>query len=286
MKKMKSVRRFLKKAFSSVTILVIPHDHIQTLNLKVPVAILVSTLLLAVVGGIFLVNFAVSGIRYRSQHDAMAAKVDYYNDQFSKWNSTVQTLQSAGKEFQHLFSLESKEDVLEKVDTDFAGSLELPDLINELEKTRQNVEGIKEYLRVERDIFAATPRGYPVPGRLTSSYGKRQDPLGAGIRFHSGIDLACDKGTPIKATADGIVSHSGWTAGSGQVVVLEHGLGFSTIYAHNSKNAVKVGQTVRKGDIIGYVGSTGRATGPHLHYEIWKEGKNVNPHTFLSGKGT
>jgi murein DD-endopeptidase MepM/ murein hydrolase activator NlpD len=280
----KNARRFLKKAFSSVTIMVIPHDHVRTLNLKLPVALLVSTILLAVVGGAYLVNLTVTGIRYRAQHRAMEAKVDYYSDQFSKWNATVQSLQLAGQEFRQLFSLGSKEEVLEEVDVDFAGSLELPDLINDLEKTRQNVDVIKDYLRVQKDIFVATPRGYPVPGRLTSSYGRRRDPLDGGVRFHSGVDLACDKGTPIRATADGIVSHSGNTVVSGQVVVLEHGFGFSTIYAHNSKNTVKVGQRVRKGDIIGYVGSTGRSTGPHLHYEIWKDGKRVNPHDYLSDK--
>ena len=283
---MRSVRRFLKVAFASVTIMVIPHDHVRTMNLRVSVSLLVSMILLAGVGGIYLINLAVNGVRYRAQHYAMAAKVDYYATQFSKWNSTVQALQSARSEFQRLFSLGSKEEILEEVeDTDFTGSLELPDLVKELVKTRQNVAEIKDYLREQRDIFTATPRGYPVPGRITSSYGKRQDPLGAGTRFHSGLDLACAKGTPIKATANGIVSHSGWTTGNGHVVVLEHGLGFSTIYAHNSRNAVKVGQQVSKGDIIGYVGSTGRSTGPHLHYEVWKDGKNVNPYDYVSGKG-
>jgi murein DD-endopeptidase MepM/ murein hydrolase activator NlpD len=106
------------------------------------------------------------------------------------------------------------------------------------------------------------------------------------MRFHSGIDLACDPGTPIHATADGIVSHSGWAGGNGNVVVLEHGHGYSTIYAHNRNNAVKVGQQVRRGDVIGYVGSTGRTTGPHVHYEVLKDGKNVNPAPYLAGRGT
>ena len=281
---MRSVRRFLRMAFASVTIMVIPHNYARTVNLRASILVLVAMVLLSGVGGVYLINLAVTGVRYRTQHYAMAAKVDYYAAQFSKWNSTVQALQSARNEFQRLFSLGSKEEILEEVDTDFTGSLELPDLVNELEKTRQNVAEIKDYLRAQKDIFTATPRGYPVPGRITSSYGKRQDPLGAGTRFHSGVDLACDRGTPIEATANGIVSHANWTTGNGHVVVLEHGLGFSTIYAHNDKNAVKVGQRVSKGDIIGYVGSTGRSTGPHLHYEVWKDGRNVNPYAYLSGK--
>jgi len=265
--------------------MVIPHDHVRTLNLKIPVAFLAGTIFLACVGGGYLLNMAVTGIWYRAQHREMAGKVKYYSEQFYQWSSTVQTLKSVGNDFQRLLSMGSKEKVLEAADTDFTGTLELPDLINELQKTKLGMEEIQNYLRKTQDVFKATPRGFPVPGKITSPYGHRHDPLGEGIRFHSGMDISSASGTPILATADGIVSHSGWTTNSGQVVVLEHGLGFSTVYAHNQKNSVKVGQTVKRGDVIGYVGSTGRSTGPHLHYEVWKDGKHINPKPYLSGEG-
>jgi murein DD-endopeptidase MepM/ murein hydrolase activator NlpD len=102
--------------------------------------------------------------------------------------------------------------------------------------------------------------------------------------FHSGIDISSSPGNPVKATADGIVSFAGWSGGSGNLVVLEHGHGFSTFYAHNRKLNVRVGQKVRRGDVISYVGSTGDSTGPHVHYEIWKEGKPVNPKDYLKGR--
>jgi murein DD-endopeptidase MepM/ murein hydrolase activator NlpD len=98
------------------------------------------------------------------------------------------------------------------------------------------------------------------------------------------VDISASPGTAIWATADGVVSHSGWTQYSGYLVAIEHGCGFSTIYAHNKKNAVKVGQRVKRGDIIGYVGSSGKSTGPHVHYEVWEKGKSVNPHKFLQGR--
>ena len=280
--------RFLKKAFASVTVMVIPHDHVKTLNLRVPVMLLVSTILLAFIGTGYLVNMTVKGIKYRAQNRNLSADVQYYEDQFSQVTDTLQVLKSAGDEFKQLFSLDSREEVLEAaVDMDFAGSLDLPDLIEELQKARHEVEEIKEYLNIQKDVYVSTPRGYPVSDyRMTSPYGRRDDPMGAGIKFHSGIDLACSQGTPINATADGIVSHSGWTVDSGYVVVLEHGLGFSTIYAHNKSNAVKVGQQVRRGDVVGYVGATGRTTGPHVHYEVLKDGKNVNPDPYLAGTGT
>jgi len=284
----RNARRFLKKAFGSVTVMVIPHDHVRTINLKVPVVFLVSTILLAFVGGGYLVNMAVKSIKYRDENRNLSADVQYYEDQFSKINDTLHELKSAGDEFKNLFSLDSKEEVLKAAaDMDFTGSLDLPDLINELQKARQDVEEIKNYLRMQKDVYLSKPKGHPVNDcRMTSSYGMRSDPLDNDMRFHSGVDLACERGTPIYATADGIVSHSGLTPGSGYAVVLEHGLGFSTIYAHNERNAVKVGEQVRRGDIIGYVGSTGRSTGPHVHYEVLKDGKNVNPVPYLTGEGT
>jgi len=285
---MRSTRRFLKKAFASVTVMVIPHDHVRTLNLKVPVVFLISTILLAFVGGAYLVSMTVKSINYRAENIEMAATVKKYSDEFTEWNSTVETLKLAGNDFRQLFSLGSREEVLEEaVDMDFTGSPDLPDLIEELQRARQEVEEIKEYLQVQKDVYVSTPRGYPVSGyRLTSTYGMRPDPMDNKTKFHSGVDLACKQGTPIQATADGIVSHSGWTSDSGYVVVLEHGLGFSTIYAHNKSNAVKVGQQVRRGDVIGSVGSTGRTTGPHVHYEVLKDGKTVNPAPYLAGEGT
>jgi len=281
---MNRIRTLLKKTCVSVTILVIPHDHVRTLNVKMPAALLALSLLLAVIGGGYVVRLAVSGLWYRAEHNAMAAKVRFYSDQFYQWSSMVTSLRTVEKDFRSLFSLGSKEAVLEHADTSFKGSLEIPELIEELQETLESVDEIKNYLRIQKDVFVATPRGYPVAGRITSPYGKREDPLTGGNAFHSGVDISSKPGTPIKATADGVVSYSGWTETSGYVVVMEHGFGFSTIFAHNKKNAVRVGQQVPKGGIIGYVGSTGRATGPHLHYEIWKDGKNVNPHPYLAVK--
>ncbi|MDR0310754.1 MAG: M23 family metallopeptidase, partial [Acidobacteriota bacterium] len=282
----RKIRWILKKAFASVTVMVIPHNHVRTLNIKIPGVFLVATILLACVGMAYLVNMTVKGISYRTQNRNLSADVQYYENQFSQVKDTLQTVQSAGNEFKQLFSLDSKEEVLEAAaDMNFAGSLDLPDLIAELQKARQEMDEMRNYLRMQTDVYISTPKGYPISEyRITSTYGRREDPVDGGVKFHSGIDLAAGQGTPIAATADGIVSHSGWTADSGYVVVLEHGLGFSTIYAHNKSNAVKVGQQVRRGDIVGHVGATGRTTGPHVHYEVLKDGRNVNPAPYLSGE--
>ena len=112
---------------------------------------------------------------------------------------------------------------------------------------------------------------------LTSGFGVRTDPMMGGQRMHSGIDLAAPAGSPILATSDGIVSQAGWRGGYGLFVALEHSGGLQTRYGHMSGVTVTPGQAVRKGDIIGYVGSTGRSTGPHLHYEMRIDGVAVRP---------
>jgi murein DD-endopeptidase MepM/ murein hydrolase activator NlpD len=98
---------------------------------------------------------------------------------------------------------------------------------------------------------------------------------------HTGIDIRTSIGSAVQATATGIVSFSGWTNGSGYIVVLEHGHGFSTAYAHNKENIVSVGQKVKKGEKIALSGSSGVSTGPHVHYEVWKDEQQINPISYL-----
>ena len=278
---MKMTRILLKRALTPVTIMVIPHEDLRPLNLKFPAIGLLCLILLSAVGGVCVSFLAVSGLRHETQRHSMAEKLAFYSEQFYRWDSTVTALKKVEQEFRQLFALNSRDEVLENVDTSFSGSLDIPSLVEQLKKTIETVDGIKDYLRIEKDVYLATPRGFPVPGDLTSSYGERIDPFSGERHFHSGLDISSSPGNPIRATADGVVSHSGWTQDSGFVIVLEHGLGYSTIYAHNRKNAVRVGQKVKAGDVIGYVGSTGKSTGPHVHYEVWKDGKNVNPLQYI-----
>ena len=140
-------------------------------------------------------------------------------------------------------------------------------------------------------IFA--PRSVSVPSRMpvdspafTSSFGMRTHPILGGRRAHKGVDLAMPAGSPIYATADGVISRADWFSGYGLYVAIEHGGELQTRYGHMSRLNVEAGQQVKKGDIIGYVGSTGRSTGPHLHYEVRIAGEAVNPVPYLNGSGT
>ncbi|NOE25618.1 DUF5930 domain-containing protein [Ruegeria sp. HKCCD6157] len=117
--------------------------------------------------------------------------------------------------------------------------------------------------------------------RFTSGYGSRRDPKTGGRRMHNGVDFAGPQGTDIFATADGVVTHAGWQSGFGRLVKIKHAFGIETLYAHNTKINVKVGQRVSRGDHIADMGSTGRSTGTHLHYEVRVNGKPVNPMTYI-----
>ena len=136
--------------------------------------------------------------------------------------------------------------------------------------------------RIMAPVSVSIPSRMPVDGvQLTSSYGMRVHPVLGGRRAHKGVDLAGSVGTPIRATADGIVGMAQWFSSYGLYVALEHGGQIQTRYGHMSRLNVAAGQRVRKGDVIGFIGSTGRSTGPHLHYEVRVNGEAVNPIPYM-----
>jgi murein DD-endopeptidase MepM/ murein hydrolase activator NlpD len=129
--------------------------------------------------------------------------------------------------------------------------------------------------------LADAPSLWPVEGRVASSFGERQDPINGEGAFHSGIDIDAPYGTPVRAAADGDVTGAVMAAGYGREVELDHGHGLMTLYGHLSAIAVFAGEHVSRGQIIGYIGQSGRATGPHLHYEVRVRNVPVNPHKYL-----
>lgn len=126
------------------------------------------------------------------------------------------------------------------------------------------------------------PAMWPVEGRMMSSFGNRDDPFSGEGAIHTGVDISAPSGTPVRATADGTVIHASVFGGYGRLVVIDHGNGMQTYYAHLSRMSVFPDQDVRQGQVVGTVGSSGRVTAPHLHYEVRNGGAPVNPHRFLS----
>jgi murein DD-endopeptidase MepM/ murein hydrolase activator NlpD len=277
---MYKIRNLCKKAFTPVSMMVIPHSNIRPLNFKMPIVGIFISIALWVFGTIYVLSAVINSFEYRS----MGKKLNYYSQQFIEMQTTMSALKNSEREFKRLLSLKTKEKILENIDTSDAGSIDIDieNLKQQIRETIESVSGIKDYLRHQRDLYFAIPKGLPAEGWISSGYGERKHPITGENDFHTGIDISASYGTPVRASSDGVVSFSGWGRGAGKVVVLEHGLGFSTLYAHNSKIIVKVGQKVKRDEIIGYVGSTGNTTGPHVHYEVWKSGSSVNPTKYIA----
>jgi len=143
------------------------------------------------------------------------------------------------------------------------------------------LDSVRDSVERRHALANATPSVWPVAGWLTSYFGNRKDPITKDQDFHPGLDISADFGQPVLATADAIVSSAGPNGAYGNMVTLDHGYGIVTKYGHLSRFAVMGGQRVKRNDVIGYVGSTGRSTGSHLHYEIWMNGHLTNPMTLL-----
>lgn len=164
-----------------------------------------------------------------------------------------------------------------------------PDLIkvidqlsNQIENREQQLETLDALLakrKIQDDIFIA---GRPVlKGWMASRFGRRTDPFTGNVVFHSGVDFAAREGTDVISVAAGVITVAGRHPEYGNMVEINHGGGYSTRYAHNKSNLVKVGDIVKKGQIIALVGSTGRSTGPHVHFEVYKHGRAVDPATYI-----
>jgi murein DD-endopeptidase MepM/ murein hydrolase activator NlpD len=143
---------------------------------------------------------------------------------------------------------------------------------------------VKSQIANQQATVRATPTVWPLVGRwtLSSGFGRRRDPFTGEPDFHTGIDISANSGVPVRATADGTVEAAAYEGNYGNAVVLAHGMGLGTRYGHLSRIAVRPGQQVKRGDIVGYVGATGRATSPHLHYEILLHGNRINPLNILA----
>ncbi|MNP95232.1 Murein DD-endopeptidase MepM [compost metagenome] len=161
-------------------------------------------------------------------------------------------------------------------------------LSKELAIQSKSLDNIFKLAKEKDKLLSAIPAIQPVRNenlkRMASGFGYRADPFTKARKMHEGMDFTAKTGTPIYATGDGVVAKADNTAsGFGNHIVIRHGFGYETLYAHLSKYKARAGQRVKRGDVIGYVGSTGRSEGPHLHYEVHKNGKVVNPLNFYYG---
>jgi len=276
---MNRFRLWLKKIRTPVTIMVVPHSRSNSRSIKLPVASIFALFILSCLGVVYTVSLSMHALEYcRLKRDNASM-----NKQFKEMASAISSLKQSESQFRQLFSLGSKKEVLSGFEADEDGSIDMEALKKEVDASMESVKGIKAYLAEQRDIYLATPHGWPAEGRISSGFGMRKHPLFHVNKLHTGVDISLSLGTPLYATADGVISFAGRSGGNGNIVVIEHGHGYSTVYGHNTENLVRSGQTVKRGEIVAYSGSTGFSTGPHVHYEVWVDGKSVNPLPFLKG---
>jgi murein DD-endopeptidase MepM/ murein hydrolase activator NlpD len=230
-------------------------------------------------------------LRRRAQADmnALTLRIGQLQGQMLRLNALGERLVSQGDlddaefDFATVPAVGGPEDVAEGVAVGFSDILTMLDNLDAEMSDREQKLSVLESLLMNRSLSERVmPAGRPIgEGWLSSRFGKRNDPFTGKQEFHKGLDFAGKKGSGVIAVGDGVVSWSGKRSGYGNLVEITHGNGYVTRYGHNERNLVRVGDTVRKGQQIARMGSTGRSTGPHVHFEVLRNGKAVNPAKYL-----
>ncbi|MBI3281426.1 MAG: M23 family metallopeptidase [Acidobacteria bacterium] len=273
-------------------IVVLAHSlHGRLRRIQIPHHFIYTVLALAAIGGFSLFGFVSSYVR-------MAIKVADYNnlrDEINVLRERYQRLESesktAGQQLASLQLLANEVSLAYGIKQKLEGPAEIAREGRLVPTMRESLDqynflkgaNFSRYARKASQLFQTKmmPAIWPVDGRLLSHFGKRLDPFSGEGAFHTGVDISAGRGTLIKATADGIVMHAEWGGDYGRLVVIDHGGGVQTYYAHMSRIDVVAGQGIRRGEIIGLSGATGRVTSPHLHYEVRRGGTPINPYPYL-----
>ncbi|MFA5927764.1 MAG: peptidoglycan DD-metalloendopeptidase family protein [Candidatus Margulisiibacteriota bacterium] len=220
--------------------------------------------------------------KLRTRKDRISQTKEYIADKVQEIGKLAQEIEQQKQKIQSDAEQENK-----VYDTIYQQRLVFEKEVEELERNSQEIETLLQRIIAQKRGVKLKGSGrfaWPLEPKdyyISSSYGYRRHPIFRIIRFHSGLDMASRRGVPIKSADSGEVIFEGWWGGYGRAVIVDHGNNFSTVYAHMSSIQVKKGQVVNRGDVIGLVGSTGYSTGPHLHFEIRKDGKTANPLTYL-----
>ena len=305
--------RIKKELKRKITIMLIPHGKIKPLKLSISLLFFcvfaVSWTTMTVWAG-YLTSKHIDYAKAKVDNKIMQIRLLFFANQIEKTKNMIAKMQNNDDQLRSLLALNSKKSIIEedfphstgeggpsvvqanalaviisgninKIDSKFISEQNYK--INEQYKYIQSsYSEIMSHIQQQKSLFMATPRGWPAEGRISSPYGFRYHPFFQSKDFHSGLDIANEKNTPICATANGKVIFAGWQSGYGYIVVIDHGYNYRTAYAHLLKTLVKVGTYVERGDIIARMGSSGSATGSHVHYEVHYKGKSVNPVSYLA----
>ena len=240
---------------------------------------LLACLALILYGVVRLAQHEVLNLRYlavKSENESLKQANDAYENSYARLRGQISYVEDMSKELARKAKMEHSPEIDELV------GIGGPETVVALDKAADHLERevrhINDRLRTDILRLASIPRGLPVSGYVTDGFGMRRNPFsGEGREVHEGLDIAVDFGTPVTATADGLVIYASPHAGYGNLVIVYHSNGITTRYGHLSRISVEAGQRVSRSDQVGNAGSTGRSTGPHVHYEIRENDQSVDP---------
>jgi murein DD-endopeptidase MepM/ murein hydrolase activator NlpD len=237
------------------------------------------SLVLVLYGAVRLGQHEVLNLKYlsvKAENENLKQTNDAYQNSYAKLKGQISYVEDMSKELARKARMEHSPEIDELV------GIGGPETVVALDKAADHLERevrhINDRLRSDVLRLASIPRGLPVNGYVTDGYGMRRNPFnGEGREVHEGLDIAVDFGTPVSSTADGLVIYAAPHAGYGNLVIIYHSNGITTRYGHLSRISVEAGQRIKRSDQIGNAGSTGRSTGPHVHYEIRENDQTVDP---------
>ncbi|MCD6423503.1 MAG: M23 family metallopeptidase [Elusimicrobia bacterium] len=298
----------IKVSKKRITFMLLPHGGRRSYQITLSYSFIFALFLIwsALTGvGLYYMSQRIENAQLKDANKKLKQKITHFSKKLENALDLVRETQDLNIRLKGLLALQSKKKVIEYsamggpselkdfkiselLKPEFDNSEELFDanfreLLTSAWQTKTSFKEISEYLNYKRNLARYTPAIWPVYGRITSGFGLRINPVTHRPEFHHAFDIANLKGTPIRATADGKVIFAGWGGKLGKTVVIAHNLGYTTYYGHCDEVFVKPGEKVIRGQIIASVGMTGRTTGPHVHYEIHRYGKPLNPKFFMSG---
>ncbi len=280
------------------TLIVVPHAKARFRRLQVPVRFAkwvagVSAVVVLTVGGI-LVHYAritaeVHELRrLRAENVDLKVRTQAYEQDATKLQAKVQMLQNMVTKLGVMAGLEQSLPAPQGAGVGGVPSQQsipppasLQEMDRNVARLTERSARLEEFYKDQSVLLASTPSIWPVHGYLSASFGNRIDPFTSQWDFHSGIDISTPMGTKVMAPADGVVVSTGNAGGYGNAITINHGYGIVTQYGHLERYNVRPGQRVKRGDVIAFVGNTGRSTGPHLHYSVWVRDQAQNPIHFI-----
>ncbi|MGO4503912.1 MULTISPECIES: M23 family metallopeptidase [unclassified Dyella] len=235
-------------------------------------------------------NAQLGGVRKDAQRDidALAVKLGQLQAQSTRLNALGERLTQVGKLDDGEFNFDEQPAVGGVEDSADSGyslpqnlDISINQLASQFDSQQAQLSALQSLLLDAKIESNLKPTGMPVEGYISSYFGGRPDPFSGHSAYHTGLDISAPKGTPVHAVAEGMVTYAGERTGYGEVIEIDHGNGYMTRYAHNSRLEVSPGQRVHVGDVVSEAGSTGRSTGSHVHFEVWYKGRVVNPLAFV-----